>query len=82
VSIVAREYTVNIGNAAQIVSTNAAQLLSSAIMHNARLAPYKLCTRLFVVRDLLSLQLASNGMQPLGCDGLTVAEVDFAHLPF
>jgi hypothetical protein len=39
VSIVARECTVNVGNAAQIVSGNAAHLPSSAIMHNARLAP-------------------------------------------
>jgi hypothetical protein len=38
-SIVAREYSVNVGKAAQIVIGNAAQLSSSAIMHNTRLAP-------------------------------------------
>jgi hypothetical protein len=38
-SIIARECTVNVGKAAHIVSGNAAQLPSSAILHNARLAP-------------------------------------------
>jgi len=38
-SIVAREYPVNVGKAAQIVSGNAAQLPSSANLHNSLLVP-------------------------------------------
>ena len=54
-SIIARECTVNVGKAAQIVSGNAAHLPSSAIMHNARLAPYKLLPDLLSACHLLSL---------------------------
>jgi hypothetical protein len=38
-SIVAREYPVNVGKAAQIVIGNDAQLPSSARVHNSLLAP-------------------------------------------
>lgn len=38
-SIVVREYTEIVGQAAQVVFGKAAQLLSSPILHNARLAP-------------------------------------------
>jgi hypothetical protein len=55
VSIVAREYPVNVGKAAQIVSGNAAQLPLSANLHNSLLAPYKLLADLFDAHRLLSL---------------------------
>src|SRR6185295_15153591 len=80
-SIVAREYTLIVGNAAQFVCGNAAQLPSSAMLHNAPWPPYLLPTRLLAPPHLLSRQLLRSSRPPRRRHLATAADVDLAHVP-